>query len=65
MLEEPTGLFAEIVPDLRVARALSRIDLAVVPDMPDRIIAATSLYLGVPIISKDGKIRLSGLVTIW
>lgn len=64
-LEEPGGLFIEIVPDLRVARTLSRIDVATVPDMPDRIVAATALHLQVPVISKDGKIRLSGLAAIW
>lgn len=64
-LEEPGGLFLEVAPDLQVARALSRVDVATVPDMPDRIIAATALHLRVPIISKDGRIRLSGLQTIW
>jgi PIN domain nuclease of toxin-antitoxin system len=36
-----------------------------IPDMPDRIIAATALELSVPIISRDGKIKASGLNTIW
>ena len=36
-----------------------------VPDMPDRIIAATALHLRVPIISRDGKIRASQFETIW
>ncbi|HZS86116.1 MAG TPA: type II toxin-antitoxin system VapC family toxin [Chloroflexota bacterium] len=65
VLEKPGSLFIEIVPDLRVARALSRIDPMAVPDMPDRIIAATALHMQAPIISKDGKIRLSSLATIW
>ena len=64
-LEEPESLFLAIAPDLQVARALTRVKVASVPDMPDRIIAATALYLNVPIISKDAKIRLSGLPTIW
>ena len=33
--------------------------------MPDRIIAATALHLGVPVISRDGKIRASTVATIW
>jgi len=36
-----------------------------IPDMPDRIIAATAVHLNVPIISRDGKIKLSDLDTIW
>jgi PIN domain nuclease of toxin-antitoxin system len=33
--------------------------------MPDRIIAATALYLQVPIISQDHKIQATSLTTIW
>ena len=36
-----------------------------IPDMPDRIIAATALHLGVPLISRDSKIKLSKVKTIW
>src|SRR5258707_9421834 len=43
IIAEPDGAFAEITVDLKVARALSQIDVAKVPDMPDRIIAATAL----------------------
>jgi PIN domain nuclease of toxin-antitoxin system len=61
---QPT-LQAEAQLDLAVARALSRVDSGQIPDMPDRIIAATALYLGVPVISRDSRIRLSSLQTIW
>ncbi len=47
------------------AAALERIPRNEVPDMPDRIIAATGLHLGVPLVSRDRKIRLSVLETIW
>jgi predicted nucleic acid-binding protein len=33
--------------------------------MPDRIIAATALHLGVPVITRDRKIRASNLKSIW
>jgi PIN domain nuclease of toxin-antitoxin system len=36
-----------------------------VPDLPDRIIAATALALRLPLITRDRKIQLSGLKTIW
>jgi predicted nucleic acid-binding protein len=36
-----------------------------IPDMPDRIIAATALHLGVPLISRDAKIRASNIATVW
>jgi len=36
-----------------------------VPDMPDRIIAATAIYLSLPLITKDDAIRSAGIITIW
>jgi PIN domain nuclease of toxin-antitoxin system len=43
-------------------RQVPRVDI---PDMPDRIVAATALYLGVPVISRDGRIRASNVQTVW
>lgn len=65
VLEQPRGLFREVAPDLQVTRALARVDVTTVPDMPDRLIAATALHRRVPIISKDGRVRLSGVQTMW
>ena len=36
-----------------------------IPNLPDRIIAATALYAKVPVISRDRKIKLSSIQTIW
>ena len=55
-----------VVPlDETVAGYLHQVERDQVPDMPDRIIAATALTLGVPVISRDSKIRLSSVTTIW
>ncbi|MFN7934537.1 MAG: type II toxin-antitoxin system VapC family toxin [Bryobacteraceae bacterium] len=51
--------------DRNVAAALEQVPREEVPDMPDRIIAATALALGVPLLSRDGKIRASRVLTIW
>jgi len=40
-----------------VTDAMAQIPRSEVPDMPDRVIAATSLHLGLPLISKDRRIR--------
>lgn len=64
-LDNPDSLFTEIPVDLRISRALSRVDAAQIPDMPDRIVAATALHLGVPVISRDGRITLSSIQTVW
>ena len=44
---------------------LKSIDRSQIPDLPDRIIAATALYLNVPVISRDRRIQLSSIDTIW
>ncbi len=48
-----------------VVEMLLRVPRRDVPDMPDRIIAATALHLGLPLISRDRKIRVSDVDTIW
>jgi PIN domain nuclease of toxin-antitoxin system len=61
---ENSGLV--VVPlDLAVAEAIGQIRREAVPDMPDRIIAATALYLQLPLISRDRKIRAAEIATIW
>jgi len=51
--------------DLRVADAVYRISRAAVPDLPDRVIAGTALALRLPLVSRDRKIRVSGIETLW
>lgn len=48
-----------------VARRVEEIPRSIVPDMPDRIIAATALTLNAPLITRDAKIRQSHILTIW
>ena len=56
-----------VVPlDIPVAKAFTQIPRDIVPEMGDRIIAATSLYVGLPLVTKDYKIRnLSNIQTVW
>jgi PIN domain nuclease of toxin-antitoxin system len=64
-LEQPGAVLRDLAFTRPVADTLSRIDRNAVPDMPDRIIAATASQAGVPLISRDRKIRLSNVSTIW
>src|ERR1039458_7582136 len=65
-LAQPGGGPYELAPlDGRVAAAVELIDRSVVPDMPDRIIAATALSSRAALVSRDGKIRASQVQTIW
>jgi predicted nucleic acid-binding protein len=51
--------------DAGVADALPNIPRDVVPDMPDRIIAATALHLGLPLVTRDRRLQAAGIQTIW
>jgi PIN domain nuclease of toxin-antitoxin system len=52
--------------DLTTADILSQVPRATVPDMPDRIIAATALALNLPLVSCDTNITaLSNITVIW
>lgn len=64
-LESENATLVEIPFDRSVAQAMRQLDRAQVPDLPDRIVAATALLLGVPVVSKDSKIRSSIVTTIW
>ena len=65
LFDPGTGL--AIAPlDLITAQTLRQIPRDVVPDMPDRIIAATALYLSLPLITRDAKIQaVTNIQTIW
>ena len=51
--------------DAAVADAVYKVPRSVVPDMPDRIIAATALHLGLPLITRDRRLQAAGIQTIW
>src|SRR5271168_1229231 len=47
--------------DSRIAGLLRQIPRDVVPDMPDRIIAATALHLGIPLVTRDRRLQSAGI----
>jgi PIN domain nuclease of toxin-antitoxin system len=64
-LEDPDHVFKEAPFTVEIVDAMTLVPRADVPDMPDRIVAATAVYFGVPVISRDGKIRASNVQTVW
>jgi PIN domain nuclease of toxin-antitoxin system len=64
-LADPEGPYQLAPLDTSVAEAVERIDRAAVPDLPDRVIAATALAWDTPLVSRDAKIRPAPLETIW
>jgi PIN domain nuclease of toxin-antitoxin system len=51
--------------DLDVAEAIRRVPAALVPDMPDRMIAATAVRLNLPLVTAGQHIRAALTNTIW
>ena len=65
VLRDPETVLTEVPFDSTVAEMMRLVPRGDVPDLPDRIIAATALKYGVPVISRDAKIRVAKLQTIW
>jgi PIN domain nuclease of toxin-antitoxin system len=66
LLDTPSGSYTVGPLDLPVARALRQIPRTLIPEMPDRIITATALALGIPLITRDNAIQRAGVVpTVW
>jgi PIN domain nuclease of toxin-antitoxin system len=64
-LADPEYVIEEGPFTAEVVDAMRQVPRAAVPDMPDRIVAATAIYLSVPVISRDGRIRSANLKTVW
>lgn len=64
-IEDNVSAFVIAALDIAIAQTLFQIPRDKVPDMPDRIIAATALHLNLPLITRDRQIQASGIQTIW
>lgn len=64
-LADPEHVFTESVITAAIVQAMRQVPRAEVPDMPDRMVAATAVYFNVPVISRDRRIRAANLKTIW
>ena len=66
LIDDPLVNLVVIPLDTPVAKAFTQIPREIVPEMGDRIIAATALYLGLPLVTKDHKIsNLSNIQIVW
>jgi len=64
-LHDPGHVLQEAPVTAEIIDAMLEVPRADIPDMPDRIVAATAAYFGVPTISRDARIRASNLQTVW
>jgi len=64
-IADPQAVLRHVSLDEAVAMEMREIPRQDIPDLPDRVIAATARLRGVPVLSRDGRIRSSTIQTIW
>jgi PIN domain nuclease of toxin-antitoxin system len=64
-LADPEHVFTEAAFTSAVVQSMRQVSRAEVPDMPDRMIAATVVYFRVPVLSRDRRILAASLKTVW
>ncbi len=64
-LDDPAAPCTLAPLDRAVADIIESASRSAVPDLPDRIVAATAIALGVPLVSRDAAIRAVRVETIW
>jgi PIN domain nuclease of toxin-antitoxin system len=64
-IADPKTVLQHVPLDENVAMKMREVSRQDIPDLPDRVIAATAQLRGVPVLSRDGQIRSSTIQTIW
>jgi PIN domain nuclease of toxin-antitoxin system len=62
---DPKAVLRHVPLDENIAMKMAEVPRQDLPDLPDRVIAATALFHSVPGLSRDGRIRSSQVQTIW
>jgi PIN domain nuclease of toxin-antitoxin system len=65
VIADPLTPIADRDVDMAVARATEHIPRGIVPELPDRIIAATALVHSLPLVTADTRLRAAPIPTIW
>ena len=64
-ISDPKMVLQEVPLDAGIVVKMKQVPREEIPDFPDRIIAATAHFYGVPVLSRDGRIRSSAIKTVW
>jgi PIN domain nuclease of toxin-antitoxin system len=64
-IRDPRNVLQQVALDDRIAVSMRNIARQDIPDLPDRVIAATALLYSVPVLSRDRRIRAATIQTIW
>jgi PIN domain nuclease of toxin-antitoxin system len=64
-LNDDASAFILVAVDAEVVKEMRNVRRSVVPDMPDRIIAANALHLRSPLVTRDRRLQSLGMQTLW
>lgn len=64
-ITKPDGALAEVPFGSGMVESMLQVPREAVLELPDRMIAATSLHLGLPLVTADYRIRAANVTTIW
>ncbi len=64
-LTESDSGFTVVPLDLSIVQSIRKIPRDAVPDLADRIIAATAIHANLPLVTRDRRIQEAGIRTIW
>ena len=64
-IANPKTVLQEVPLDAGIVVSMKQIPREEIPDLPDRIIAATARFQGVPVLSRDSRTRSSAIKTVW
>lgn len=64
-LKDNDTVLVELPVTNEIAETMRSVSRDAIPDMTDRVLAATAVYMGVPLITRDEQIRASKVRTIW
>jgi PIN domain nuclease of toxin-antitoxin system len=62
---DPRAVLQHVPLDENIAMTMTEVSRQEIPELPDRVIAATALFYGVPVLSRDHRIRSSTIQSIW
>ena len=64
-LRRPGAVLVEVPVGAEIVQAMLRLPRSEVPELADRVIGATALQYGVPLLTRDADLTHSSVPTLW
>jgi PIN domain nuclease of toxin-antitoxin system len=64
-LRRPGAVLVEVPVEAAIVQTMTRLPQSEVPELADRVIGATALHFGVPLLTRDTALTHSTVPTLW